>query len=97
MKCPPPNTCSSTTTRSTKAPINPRVTSIDDTRNFDDFSSHVAPTLRSGPDMDKDKDWVFTGYTYKRFDNEGLSPLICNIYIYMCVCVCIMYIMYVNI
>jgi len=53
--------------RSQKAPIDPKVKSIDDTSNFDDFSE--ADPSWSGPrDPDKDKDWVWYNYTYKRFD-----------------------------
>lgn len=53
--------------RTQRAPIDPKVKSIDDTSNFDDFSE--ADPSWSGPrDPDKDKDWVWYNYTYKRFD-----------------------------
>lgn len=59
------------TIRDIKAPIDPNVKSIDDTSNFDDFpdAEHVHAEPPAG--ADKDKDWVWTGYTYKRF--EGLT------------------------
>eukprot|EP00036_Acanthoecidae_sp_10tr_P011457 CAMPEP_0182926216 /NCGR_PEP_ID=MMETSP0105_2-20130417/11229_1 /TAXON_ID=81532 ORGANISM="Acanthoeca-like sp., Strain 10tr" /NCGR_SAMPLE_ID=MMETSP0105_2 /ASSEMBLY_ACC=CAM_ASM_000205 /LENGTH=511 /DNA_ID=CAMNT_0025064097 /DNA_START=109 /DNA_END=1644 /DNA_ORIENTATION=+ len=54
--------------RSQKAPIDPKVKSMDDTSNFDDFAE--ADETWDGPriDPDKDKDWVWYNYTYKRFD-----------------------------
>lgn len=63
--------------RSIGAPINPNVKADDDTSNFDEFPDEdpqcfLADTNTATSDS-KDKDWVFTGYTYKRFDNEGLT------------------------
>eukprot|EP00053_Salpingoeca_punica_P016296 m.153200 g.153200 ORF g.153200 m.153200 type:complete len:462 (-) comp16935_c1_seq1:61-1446(-) len=59
-----------TTIRQTKAPIDPGVKSIDDTSNFDKFPESDKPEL-NGVALDKSKDWVFSGYTYKRFDSDG--------------------------
>jgi len=52
------------------------IKSIDDTSNFDDFpdvdlkipsAATNSPSATAGP-----KDWVFTNYTFRRF--EGLNP-----------------------
>jgi serine/threonine kinase 38 len=53
--------------RSQKAPIDPKVKSIDDTSNFDDFTE-ADPSWDGPRDPDKEKDWVWYNYTYKRFD-----------------------------
>eukprot|EP00038_Savillea_parva_P027964 m.62496 g.62496 ORF g.62496 m.62496 type:complete len:501 (-) comp8092_c0_seq1:65-1567(-) len=53
--------------RDQRAPIDPKVKSMDDTSNFDAFTE--SDPEWSGPrDPDKDKDWVWYNYTYKRFD-----------------------------
>ena len=60
--------------RNEKAPIDPKVKSIDDTSNFDDFppdDGSVPEDLGEVPA--NDKDWVWYNYTYKRF--EGASAL----------------------
>eukprot|EP00052_Salpingoeca_macrocollata_P005630 m.48546 g.48546 ORF g.48546 m.48546 type:complete len:485 (-) comp14968_c0_seq1:28-1482(-) len=54
--------------RQTKAPIDVGVKSIDDTSNFDKFEEVGEGAARA---LGKDKDWVFAGYTYHRF--EGLN------------------------
>jgi len=59
-----------TSIRQTKAPIDPGVKSIDDTSNFDKFPESDKPEV-DGVALDKSKDWVFSGYTYKRFDSDG--------------------------
>lgn len=60
------------TIRNQKAPIDPKVKSIDDTSNFDDFDeSDLAPPAMELPA--NDKDWVWYNYTYKRF--EGMSTV----------------------
>lgn len=60
--------------RNEKAPIDPKVKSIDDTSNFDDFppdDGSVPEDLGEVPA--NDKDWVWYNYTYKRF--EGMSTV----------------------
>ena len=55
--------------RNEKAPIDPKVKSIDDTSNFDDFpddDGSVPEDLGEVPA--NDKDWVWYNYTYKRFE-----------------------------
>lgn len=59
-----------TTIRQTNAPIDPGVKSFDDTSNFDQFPESDKQGLH-GVALDKSKDWVFSGYTYKRFDSDG--------------------------
>lgn len=53
--------------RNQKAPIDPRVKSIDDTSNFDEFPE-IDPSMGGPREPDRDKDWVWYNYTYKRFD-----------------------------
>jgi serine/threonine kinase 38 len=55
------------TIREMDAPIDPNVKSIDDTRNFDEFPETPLPPV-SAEEADSSKDWVWTGYTFKRFD-----------------------------
>lgn len=54
------------TIRDKDAPINPNVKSIDDTSNFDEFPETPLPV--STEETDQSKDWVWTGYTFKRLD-----------------------------
>jgi protein-serine/threonine kinase len=59
------------TIRDQDAPIDPNVKSIDDTSNFDEFPD--TPLPQAPPEeSDQSKDWVWTGYTFKRFD-AGLT------------------------
>lgn len=54
--------------RHVKSKIDPQVESIQDTKNFDEFPEEpVAGVGVEQLDKIKDKDFVFTGYTYKRF------------------------------
>jgi serine/threonine kinase 38 len=56
--------------RSTQAPIDPGVKSIDDTSNFDEFGD--APEEQPSVDsLSSVRDLAFINYTFKRF--EGLS------------------------
>jgi len=62
--------------RSQKAPIDPQVASIDDTRNFDNFPESdlnigVPDVHNADAEKIRDKDFVFTGYTFKRFHEPG--------------------------
>eukprot|EP00039_Didymoeca_costata_P001402 m.52255 g.52255 ORF g.52255 m.52255 type:complete len:513 (-) comp10779_c0_seq1:129-1667(-) len=60
--------------REQKAPIDPEVTSVDDTHNFDKFPEE--DSLEAGSPQsraDKNKDWIWSGYTFKGFNVDGLE------------------------
>ena len=62
--------------RGAEAPIDPGVQTMHDTRNFDEFPEFDIPTEENMASVEgdieriRDKDFVFTGYTYKRFHDE---------------------------
>ncbi|EDQ86176.1 uncharacterized protein MONBRDRAFT_33947 [Monosiga brevicollis MX1] len=67
------------TLRQQKPPIDPQVERIDDTKNFDEFDDDEHRDygiLEAASEGVRDKDFVFSGYTFKRFhDTDAASEV----------------------